>query len=73
MDYTQQKLVFKIKKAIRYIGLYGPTRTIIKVQAQYHMKKEFPQKEALPVPPHATGKHIGLLGCGKFAYSNIGY
>lgn len=73
MDYTKQSLVFNLKKTVRYINLYGPARTINKVRAQYHMKKVFAESQPLPAPTHATGKHVGLLGCGKFAYSNIAY
>lgn len=73
MDYTTQSLVFKLKKAIRYFDLYGPTRTLSKVRAQYHMKQVYAQAQPLPVPSNPTGRHVGLLGCGKFAYSNIAY
>ena len=73
MDYTKQSLIFKIKKGVRYVQLYGPTRTLSKVLAQYHMNKVFAQTESKLVPAQSTGKHVGLLGCGKFAYSNIAY
>ncbi|PIE73881.1 MAG: hypothetical protein CSA20_00755 [Deltaproteobacteria bacterium] len=72
MDYTQQKLVFKIRKALRYIRLYGIKRTIIKIKGQYHMKKEY---DILPkqLSPNEPKKHIAIMGCGNFAYSNIAY
>jgi len=38
MDYTKTGLGFRIRKVIRYIQLYGLTKTIIKVRGQYHMK-----------------------------------
>ncbi len=73
MDYTQQKLIFKLKKAARYLELYGVSRTIAKVRAQYHMKRSYPEQvPGMPSTGH-PGKHIGLLGCGKFAYGNIAY
>ncbi|GAB3027578.1 Gfo/Idh/MocA family protein [Spirosoma pulveris] len=44
-----------------------------KVQAHYHMNRVYPQTSSLPVPAGPTGKHVGILGCGKFAYANIAY
>jgi predicted dehydrogenase len=73
MDYTQQPLLFKVKKGIRYVSLYGINRTIAKIRAQYHMKREYPRPQPLQQLPPASGKHVGLIGCGKFAYSNIAY
>ena len=74
MDYTAQPLLFKLKKAIRYVALYGIRRTIIKVKGQYHMKKKY---DSLPKCSRAgdntSNKHVGILGCGNFAFSNIAY
>ena len=72
MDYTTQPLLFKARKALRYVRLYGPSRTRVKVQAQYHMKKKF---DPLPTNPlnGEEGRHVGILGCGKFAFSAIAY
>ena len=39
MDYTKQDLKFKIKKALRYIRLYGVSGTLVKMRGQYHMKR----------------------------------
>ena len=33
MDYTTEKMTFKVKKLLRYIRLYGLGRTLIKVQS----------------------------------------
>ena len=38
-DYVNENLIFKIRKVMRYIKLYGISRTIIKVKGQYHMQK----------------------------------
>ncbi len=73
MDYTQQKIRVKIQKVVRYVRLFGLIRTLTKVQAHYHMKKEFPGRRSQPVPVASTGKHVGILGCGKFAYANVAY
>ncbi len=73
MDYTRQKTRLKIQKVVRYVYLFGWPRTLAKVQAHYHMKKVFPSHKPVAVPPKASGKHVGILGCGKFAYANIAY
>lgn len=71
MDYTKQSLSYKIKKAVRYIQLYGVRRTLAKADAQYHMKKEY---GTLPTMSNNNNKaHVGILGCGKFSHSNIAY
>ncbi len=72
MDYTTQKLSFKIGKVIRYMRLFGLGRTWVKVKGQYHMKKHYASLPVQPDTPGAGG-HIGLIGCGNFAYSNIAY
>lgn len=72
MDYTTQKTMFKIRKALRYIRLYGVRRTMIKIKGQYHMKKVYANLPTQKNPPEAGG-HVGLIGCGNFAFSNIAY
>jgi predicted dehydrogenase len=72
VDYTSGRLLFKLKKVLRYSRLYGPRRTMVKTQAQYHMKKRF---HRLPPQPAGAGPgaHVGLLGCGNFGYSHIAF
>jgi len=72
MDYTQQPLIFKLQKVLRYIRLYGPARTWMKVRGQYHMNRNF---ATLPQVPErkSTLQNAGIIGCGNFAYSNIAY
>lgn len=72
MDYTTKKLGFKIKKATRYIKLYGVRRTLMKIKGQYHMKKLYSSLPPLAIPP-AVGGHIGILGCGNYSFSNIAF
>lgn len=72
MDYTSAPIVFKIRKAIRYVGLYGVRRTVGKIRGQYHMSRVF---DTLPpndvaVSPKA---HVGLIGCGNFGFSTIAH
>ncbi|MEP5568700.1 MAG: Gfo/Idh/MocA family oxidoreductase [Halioglobus sp.] len=72
MDYTTQSLSFKVRKALRYLRLYGVKRTLMKIKGQYHMKKAY---ESLP-DVSAAGEHsgwVGLIGCGNFAFSNVAY
>ena len=70
VDYTKEPLWFKIRKVFRYIRLYGWRRTLVKVRGQYHMKKTYDQPPTLK--PNPDG-HVGLLGCGNFAYSAIAW
>jgi predicted dehydrogenase len=72
MDYTVQTFSFKLKKTLRYIRLYGVMRTWRKVRGQYHMKKTY---EVLPqITPLAHAKaHVGIIGCGNFAFGNIAH
>ena len=72
MDYTTQNISFKIKKAIRYVRLYGLGRTLVKIKGQYHMKKEY---ETLPANhlPTTSKQHVGIIGCGNFSFSNIAF
>jgi len=72
MDYTSQSIVFKIKKVIRYIKIYGISRTLIKVRGQYHMKRKF-----VTLPKSDTKlknkQQVGIIGCGNYSFSNIAY
>lgn len=70
MDYTASRLGFQIRKALRYVGLYGIRRTWVKIRGQYHMKRRY---DVLPsvADPVPSGGHVGLIGCGNFAYGNI--
>jgi len=72
MDYLKQSTLFKIKKVLRYVSLYGISRTYMKILGQLHSRKQY---ETLPkklVRP--SGKaFVGLIGCGNFAFTTIGY
>ena len=72
MDYTKENFSFKLKKSLRYLKLYGPSRTLVKVKGQYHMKKkfnDFPFIENRESP----NKKVGILGCGNYSYAVINY
>ena len=71
IDYVKSPLAFKLRKAARYVRLYGLNRTYWKVRGQYHMRRSF---ETLPATRERNPRgHVGLIGCGNFAYSNIAY
>ncbi len=73
MDYTKQLLLFKFKKALRYIRLYGVSRTLVKIKGQYHMNKTYDVLPKSRSDLKNTNNHIGILGCGNFSFSNIAY
>jgi predicted dehydrogenase len=72
VDYTTQPLRFKARKALRYARLYGVRTAIAKTQSQYHMKKHYPRLPSMSNRPTA-GRHVGIIGAGKFAYSTIAF
>lgn len=72
MDYTKAPLGFRIRKALRYVRMYGVSRTLAKVRGHYHMQSRYD-----PIPPRRkraseTG-HVGIIGCGAFAFSTIAW
>jgi predicted dehydrogenase len=71
MDYTQQSLFFRLRKVVRYVRLYGLGRTIVKVKGQYFGKKTFASLP--PERSERTGRHVGIIGCGNFAFAQIAY
>lgn len=77
-DYTQAGLLFKIKKALRYVRIYGLPRTLIKIKGQYHMKqgKQFDGAHWTNKrcrTPGAAERKVAIVGCGNYAFSNIAY
>jgi len=73
MDYTTQPLGFRLRKALRYIRLYGPQRTLIKIRGQYHKNKKFDRLPEIDASADAGRGHVGIIGCGNFAYGVIAY
>ncbi|MCL4721679.1 MAG: Gfo/Idh/MocA family oxidoreductase, partial [Gammaproteobacteria bacterium] len=72
MDYTKAPLLFRLRKAIRYLRLFGLQRTRVKIAGQYHMRRQY---TALPANdrPAPAGAHVGMIGCGNYAYAVIAY
>lgn len=72
MDYTAQPLAFRVRKVLRYVRLYGLRRTRIKIASHYHMKRRYRELPLL-LDRDPRGRHVGIIGCGKFAYAQIAY
>lgn len=74
MDYMKQPILFRAKKFLRYLSLYGIERTLVKVQGQYHMQRRF---SSFPDAKYESYSHslsqVGIIGCGNYAFSNIAY
>jgi predicted dehydrogenase len=70
MDYTTAPLLFRLRKTLRYVRLYGPSRTLTKVRGQYHMRAVGRRGR---IRPGRADAHVGIIGCGNFAYSHIAY
>jgi predicted dehydrogenase len=74
MDYTKTSLLTRLRKAARYVRLYGVASTTARVKAQYHMKRRY-----ATLPPERAGRagrvvrHVGFLGCGNFAFATIAH
>ena len=57
-------------KAWRYLALYGPARTLAKVRA----RRALGEDDGAPVERAArTGQHVGIIGCGNFAFGTIAH
>lgn len=77
-SYLDKPLLFKIQKILRYVEMYGPSRTLIKVRGQLHMARTdgFDGSRwrnpacGTPDGPH---RNIGVVGSGSFAFTNIAY
>lgn len=77
-DYTQTSILFQVRKALRYVKLFGLSRTLVKIKGQYHIKadRQFDGPRWINpdcTTPNVPGRHVALIGCGNFAFSNIAY
>jgi predicted dehydrogenase len=72
MDYLKQSFGFKVKKVLRYLRLYGPSRTYMKVLGQKHMHRTY---STLPAQVGGENKchTIGIIGCGNYSLTTIAY
>ena len=76
-EHLARPISYKVRKAVRYARLYGPRRTLRKIQAAYHMASEdgFSGKvwKNPGVSADATPRNTGIVGCGAYPYSTIAY
>jgi len=70
MEDSKVSPALQARKVARYVRLYGPRRTLAKVRGQLHMRaKDAPRLRT----PGRRDAHVGIVGCGMFAYSTIAY
>lgn len=70
--------MLKLRKVLRYIQLYGPSRTWVKIRGQYHIGATATFDGPRWVnescrDSNTLERNIALIGCGNFAFSNIAY
>jgi predicted dehydrogenase len=72
VDYLKQPLSFKVKKVFRYLSMYGPKRTYMKILGQRHMRCQY---EKLPqqLGGRKADQTVGVIGCGNYSFTTIAY
>ncbi len=73
MDYTKEPIIFKVKKVVRYISMYGFERTLKKIRSQYHMKSNQTFKQEWINDAGNTSGDVAVVGCGNFTFSTIAH
>lgn len=74
-DYTDASWKWKLRKAARYVRLFGPVATLEKVRAAYHMDAPAVADRTPTVvnrgcsEPNAAERAVAIIGCGKFSYA----
>lgn len=75
-SYFDKPIFFQMRKAARYVALYGVGTTLTKVRAQFHMRAKAPiegarwDNPAVRQADHAD-RFVGIIGCGTFAYAIV--
>ncbi len=77
-SYLDRPWLFKLRKVVRYVELYGPGTTLVKVRAQVHAARTEGFDAAVwrnPAcrTPDRPSRNVAIIGCGGFAYSAIAY
>lgn len=72
MDYGRSPLRFRIRKVLRYARMYGVSRTLTKVRGHYHMRARYDELPSRRTTSADT-RHVGVIGCGNYAFGTIGY
>jgi predicted dehydrogenase len=77
-DIEAAALLFKVRKVLRYVRLYGPSPTFAKIKREYHLRRsqEFDgtvwTNPKCRLPEHSD-RFVAMVGCGGFPYSSIAY
>ena len=78
ISYLDAPLGYKIKKVLRYISLYGVSRTMVKIRGLYHMQRNFTMYGDVWGNPSCrdmehNDRFVAVIGCGNFGYSGIAF
>jgi predicted dehydrogenase len=63
---SAESIGWKLRKLLRFVSIYGPGRTWFKVAGR--LRRGIPRLRWRRRTPD-----VGMIGCGQFAYANIGY
>lgn len=77
-DYTQADFFFKVRKVSRYVGLYGLSKTLVKIKGQYHTRATIDFDGPRWVnsgckDPDASSRNVAIIGCGNYSFSTVAY
>ncbi len=77
-DNRKASLLFDVRKVVRYISLFGISRTLVKVKGRNHVKtiESFEGRTWVNPAcsdPETAARNVAIIGCGNFAFSNIAY
>jgi predicted dehydrogenase len=72
MEIAKNNKKFLLKKILRYIRIYGPRLTYVKIMGKLHLNKKFSK---LPIKRYdlSNKQSVGIIGCGFFSFTNIAY
>jgi len=76
VNYRKMPILFQIRKVLRYVELYGVSRTLEKVAGQIHAEGGIGFDGNVwnnPSAKKSKSRAVGIIGCGSFAYSTIAY
>lgn len=65
MNANRARPMDRLRKLLRFVAIYGPSRTFFKVAGRMRFRP--------PGWSRARTRDIGLIGCGQFAFATIGY
>src|SRR4051794_26277266 len=59
-----------LRKVLRYSRLYGISRTWVKIGSYSHTRRVYAKLPEMCRPADSSA-HVGVIGCGKYAYGVI--